>query len=172
MSTIGSIGNGAHRENEEDDMSTVDNLRNRYTQLCENDPARDGAVNDIESALDIELPQNVWAISRFFGGDLLGGKSHYRFDVSGPPTNVTEETLRLRKAIGLPKQYVVLAEPPESLILLDTEGGGVFWLDSHDVYNLARAKPLTGSPTRWQDYLDFFSYLLDEEVEDRNWSNE
>src|SRR5437016_575079 len=99
---------------------TVDELRKKYTALFGEEPAAHGIVSGIEAALNITLPSDFKAIADFYRGGMLGGISHFAIACQGPAENIVEETLRLRSAITLPGQLVVIAEPPESLVVLDT----------------------------------------------------
>ena len=82
-----------------------------------------------------------------------------------------EETIRLHKTAGIPRSMLVLAEPPESLIVLATNHSraqpAVIWLDSSDVSNLNKLESLRDAQV-WSSYTDFFDYLLDREVEERS----
>jgi hypothetical protein len=75
---------------------------------------------------------------------------------------VLAETQRLRRAIGLPNQFVVLGEPPESLLVLNCESGEVLWCDAIDAERLGR-EPLLKRPDTWPHFADFLEYLLNEE---------
>ena len=102
---------------------------------------------------------------------MLGGVSHNAIDTSGPATNVVEETLRLRSAINLPQRFVVLSEPPNSLVVLDckcraTNAPTVIWCAAHDVERFGDLTAMS-NPETWPTYAEFFSYLLDEEEEER-----
>jgi len=75
--------------------------------------------------------------------------------------------LRLRSAIDLPHRFVVLAEPAESLIVLDVDSGVVTWCGNFDVSRLDDSSKMLGKATTWPSYADFFAFLLDEEGEER-----
>ena len=48
--------------------------------------------------------------------------------------DIIDETIRLREAVNLPMRFIVLAEPPESLIVLDTKNiPSVIWFDTVDI---------------------------------------
>ena len=148
----------------EDDLTV---MQQRYAAFFGEELPPEGAIAGMESALDIALPDDVSAISQFFRGDLLGGISHYSFDESSSATNIVNETTRLRAAIGLPHRFIVLAEPAESLIVLDVESGVVTWCGNFDVSRLDGSSKMLGNPDTWPSYAEFFEYLLDEEVEER-----
>jgi len=80
----------------------------------------------------------------------------------------TETTIRLRQAIDLDESFVVLAEPPASIIVLKTRPvPKVIWCDATDAENLNDGNFNT-TPDTWASYGDFFNFLLDREDEERN----
>jgi hypothetical protein len=146
-------------------------LRERYVGLFGEEPVNEGVIGAIEGTLNIELPADLKRIAAFYSGGFLGGISHHAIDVSGPANNIVEETRRLRLAINLPKRFVVLAEPADSLIVLDCTADGVtnpavIWCDAHDVVRLNDPATMH-KPDRWSTYAGFFSGLLDQEDEER-----
>ena len=115
-------------------MPEIDVLKKRCAALFGIEPATDGALDSLEKGLMVKLPFDFKEISKFFRGGVIGGKSHHALACSGPAINIFEETLRIRKAIGLPARFVVIAEPPESIILMDTDNQArVIWVDAGDV---------------------------------------
>jgi hypothetical protein len=101
---------------------------------------------------------------------MLGGISHHAIARSSPATNVVEETARLRNAIDLPRSVIVLAEPPESLIVMDTAASkgspAVMWIDANDATRLGSLQSLH-QPQVWTSYAGFFEFLLGREEEER-----
>jgi hypothetical protein len=78
-----------------------------------------------------------------------------------------DETLRLRQAITLPQNWIVLGEPSESLLLMDcNEGGRIFWIDAIDAERVASHAFITKRDV-WATFGDFFEYLLSAEEKDR-----
>ena len=149
-----------------------DNMRERYISLFGEEPAHDSALEAIQSALDVTLPDDVKKIAEFYCGGILGGISHNSLEATGPATNVVDETQRLRRTINLPHRFIVLAEPSESLIVLDCEsnatgGPAVIWCDANDVGRVDHVPSMSNLPGTWPSYSAFFSYLLDEEEEER-----
>ena len=150
-----------------------DNMRERYISFFGEESVPDGAIDAIESALKLILPDDVKKIGTFYRGGMLGGKSHNALEPTGPAMNVVDETLRLRSAIQLPHRFVVLAEPANSLIVLDTESRAsgapaVIWCDANDVVYLDDVSAMATHPETWPSYSAFFEYLLDEETEERS----
>jgi hypothetical protein len=149
---------------------TIDDLKSRYTGFFGSDPAKNGELNSIEGELGIQLPPDFREISRFYSGGILGGISHNAIAMRGPGANITDETKRLRETVGLPHSMVVLAEPPESLIVMNTkptaEMPSVIWLDAFDVAKLRSPVDLH-NPQTWPTYTDVFNYLLENEADER-----
>jgi len=150
---------------------TVDQLKSRYIELFGDEPTSDGVLDQIETQLDVNIPSDFRDISGFYSGGTVGGISHHAIAAEGPATNIVSETIRLRKSIDLPRSMLVLAEPPESLIVLATERSGthpaVIWLDSSDASNLSKIESLH-KPQTWSSYAEFFEFLLDREAEERS----
>ena len=121
--------------------------------------------------MSLKLSQGFREIALFFRGGFLGGKSHHAIANGGPANNIVEETLRLRNAIGLPARFVVIAEPSESLIVMENgkDGSRVIWCDAFDVKNLENPEKLR-SPKIWPSYSEFFAFLLNEEERERQFS--
>jgi hypothetical protein len=119
----------------------------------------------MEGELGVALPRAFVAVLGFFNGSGIAVLPLHAI-ASNPATNVISETLRLRVQIGLPQQFVVLGEPPESILLLDCEEGGVVWCDAIDAPRLGK-EPLRVTPKRWVDFFAFVAHLLDEEEADR-----
>ncbi|MEQ2005993.1 MAG: SMI1/KNR4 family protein [Limisphaerales bacterium] len=149
-------------------MSDLGMLQQRYRRLFGIEPAAPTDFLTIERSLNLELPEDFKAIARFYRGGFLGGKSHHSTAVVGPATNVHEETIRLRKAITLPKHFVAIAESAASLIVMTCLKGDsrVIWCDATDATKLERADELR-QPQVWPNYAVFFEWLLDEEENER-----
>jgi hypothetical protein len=149
-------------------MQYFNALEDRYKTFAEKQPVDQLTLGRIENALSLKLPGDFRKIATFYSGGFLGGKSHNAITLIGPGNNIVDETLRLRAEIGLPHQFIVIAEPPESLIVLDTsnQGSKVIWCDAPDVRNLANLEILR-KPDIWASYYDFFEYLLQEEEDER-----
>ena len=168
MLTVENIGSGENRIGE--GMEIAD-LKKRYLELFGFEPTGLSNLQTIQESLGLSLPIDFREIAAFYRGGMVGGISHYSIEPSGPPPNVAEETLRLRTAIGLPHSMVVLAEPTESLIVMDTAADcgspEVIWLDAIDAHKLRDREELR-KPDVWTSYADFFGYLLDRENDERS----
>jgi len=149
-------------------MPNINKLRERYVALYGNEPADGAMLVGIEKALGVSLPEDFREIARFFRGGFFGGKSHHAIANSGPANNIVEETVRLRKAIDLPTRFVVIAEPAESLMVMETGDGNsrVIWCDAVDARNLTNIETLH-NPQIWANYSTFFEYLVEEEEGER-----
>jgi hypothetical protein len=145
----------------------ITQMRQRYTTFFGEEPLRLGVIADLESTLGLILPDDMKSITQFYSGGIVGGISHNAFDSIGPATNIVNETQRLRSGIDLPHRFVVLAEPDESLIVLDVDSGAVTWCGYFDVSRLGDSSKMLGKPSTWPSYADFFEHLLDIEGEER-----
>lgn len=150
-------------------MGVINKLRNKYTSLYGNiDGIAKAYLAKIENELQIKLPNDFCEIASFYSGGMIGGKDIYSF-VGTDPTSMIGETLRIRKAVGLPSRFVVIAEHDMSIIVMDTENTpSIIWLDSVEITKLAE-QDFISIPDVWEGFSDFFSYLVDEEEEERNY---
>lgn len=140
----------------------IEDLQNRYINLYPNEGCSSEEINKIESLLDATLPKSFREIASFFRGGYLGGISHFSFLDDVNP-NIIQETLRLRDSVNLPDEFIVLAEPPESLIVMDTVNTpSVIWFNAVEISNLPQ-KTFTSPPDEWETYSDFFEEFLTEE---------
>ena len=133
--------------------------------------ALEGCSNDdlhkVELNLDITLPDDFKEISLLYSIDYLGGISNYQVVRDGNTLNLIDETLRIRNAIGLPHEYVFLAELDSSAILLNTvKQPHVIWVDSIAIGRLNQLE--SHEYDAWENYQDYFEYLLQEEFSERN----
>ena len=144
----------------------MEQLRKRYGALDPVEGTSEMDLENVERQLDVKLPDDFKEIARFYSGGLLDGISHFPITDETEP-NITGETLKLRQQTGLPHKYVVLAEPPSSLIVMDTAGPpAVLWVDATDAEYLGK-RALATPPDQWTTYREFFEALLDEEEEER-----
>jgi hypothetical protein len=142
-------------------------IRRRYEGVFGPEGVEPAECDAIEAALGIRLPDDLRSIASFYSGGLLGGISHHAIASHGPPDNVVDETLRLREAAGLPRDLIVLAEPPGGLIVLNAgSASAVVWCSDFDVPRLSDLTSLT-KPDIWRDYYSFFRHLLELEEEER-----
>jgi hypothetical protein len=150
----------------EDDSKSYGAIRERYISLFGEEPSGPDDLEKLEESLGVILPDAFKEIAKFYRGGMIGGISHHSIPVSSPANSILQETQRIQKTTQLPKAFVVLAEPPASLIVLNTQTGSVFWVDSTDVDKLKHPE-LLHAPQTWASYADFFSFLLKEEEEER-----
>ncbi|ENQ3104991.1 SMI1/KNR4 family protein [Bacillus cereus] len=117
----------------------------------------------IEEKLNIKLPEDFCEIATFFSGGYLGGISNYSFSNVDNSLNIIDETIRLREVVHLPSRFIVLAEPPESLIVMDTlNNPAIIWFDGVGISGLEK-NSFTSKPDEWRTYADYFEELLEEE---------
>lgn len=144
-------------------MIDISSLKSRYDAIYGSEPCGDGVIADCEEKLGIKLPAEFKEIATFYSGGFLGGISHHEIASIGEAPNIVQETLRLRESIGLGGSYVVIAEPSESLIVLNVAGKpSVIWCDAVEARNI-NSLTFSNRPDTWESYGEFFAYLLDEE---------
>ena len=135
----------------------IQEIQKRYEEIYGNEGTSKNDIELIEKKLLIKLPVDFKKIMEFYSGGYIGGISHFgtsEYDNE----NIIKETIKARVFLNIPKSYIVLAEPPESLILMDTElGSSVLWVDSNDIKNIFET---------WASYVEFFQYLLEEEIDE------
>lgn len=146
-------------------MTDIMELKKRYLKLANDKGIDDQEIEDIEEILQITLPDEFKEICRFFNGGCLGIIDNYSFK-QGNWNNIIDETTRLRVEVNLPPRFIVLAEPPESIIVMNVEETpSIIWCDATDIYNL-ETKSYTSNPTIWRDYSDFFGEMLSDEEDE------
>ena len=174
MLTHVSIGDGVGRIDKGKQDMQFDERRRRYLSLFGDEPVTDNAIEQIESLLGVVLPEDFKDIASFYSGGIVGGISLHATATSGQADNISQETKTIRAAMGLPFSMVVLAEPPASLIVLDTNAHAgfpaVIWLDATDVRALKDISSLR-HPQTWSSYAEFFDFLLERELEERGEAN-
>ncbi|MEK4424999.1 SMI1/KNR4 family protein [Solibacillus sp. FSL K6-1523] len=145
-------------------MNDINELRNKYLSLYDEvDGISKESLDKIEHELQIKLPNDFCEISSFYSGEDIHS---FLFT---DPTNIIGETVRIRKTVGLPHRFVVLAEHDMSVIVMDTENKpSIIWIDSIEITKLDE-QDFISKPDVWNDFSDFFSFLLDEEEEERNY---
>ena len=150
-------------------MDTIRELRIKYESLLPVDGIDDNAINEIQTSLNVCLPEDFCEIASFYSGGFLGGISNYSFTNSDDSTNIINETIRLRNSINLPLRFVVLAEPAESLIVMDTQNTpSIIWCDAVEISKLHN-KSFISKPDEWNTYTEFFAQLLKDEEEQMNY---
>ena len=146
----------------------IADCRRRYAALYSEEPTPIEIVHDIESALQVSLPDDMKEVARYYGGGILGGIEHTAIEAVGPGGGIVDVTLAFRTGLGLPNRFVVLADHSESVIVLDVDSGAITWLDSVEVDSLVDGQPLVGWKKSWASYSEFFEYMLDKEERERS----
>ncbi|OOM15887.1 SMI1/KNR4 family protein [Clostridium saccharobutylicum] len=147
-------------------MEIIKELKKRYLNLQQSDGVSNAVLAEIENELKVKLPSDFCEIASFYSGGYLGGISNYSFSNNDGSTNIIEETVRLRDTINLPLRYVVLAEPPESIIVMDTENiPSIIWCDAVEVTKL-NDKSFISKPNEWNSYAEYFAQLIEDEEDD------
>ena len=140
----------------------MSSLQSRYQALAGSNRISPTSLRRLETELGVSLPGSFGAVAAFFDG--TGVHLPPLHAMGDAPTNVLTETQRLREAVELPKRFLVLAEPAESLIVLDCDGGQVIWCDAFDVPRLEGGH-FRGRPDIWAQFSDFVEYLVEGEEE-------
>ncbi|MGE8349838.1 MAG: SMI1/KNR4 family protein [Pseudomonas protegens] len=141
-------------------------LRNDYLKFYPEAPVPQKTIEAIEGLLFVSLPSDLKEISSFYSGGMLGGISHFEISETSQADNVTEKTLEWRTSINLPQDYIAIAEPPASLIVLDVKKNKVLWLSSTDAVRLNTGKEFLSDFDLFDSYESFFVYLLKLEAEE------
>ncbi len=148
-------------------MLEITDLKRRFLNLMKQDGINEIQLEEIEKTLNIVLPKDFKEIASFFSGGSFGIIDNYNFAKTCEGGNIADETLRLREAINLPANFIVLSEPPESLIVMDLkEKPSIIWCDANDASNLEH-KSFCNEPNVWEDYSEYFNELLSDEEEDK-----
>ena len=151
-------------------MDKLNKLLKQYQDLLLED-ALEGCTHDdlhkVELYLDVTLPDDFKEISLLYSIDYLGGMPNNQVVRDGNALNLIDETLRIRNVIGLPHEYVFLGELDTSAVLLNTvKQPHVIWVDSIAIERLSQLE--SDEYDAWENYQDYFEYLLQEEVSGRN----
>lgn len=146
------------------EMKKLSELKTKYLEVFPEDGLSQNELNAIEEKLCITLPDDFKEISKYFSGGSVGIIEFYDFKDNND-INIINETLRLRESIKLPEQYIVLAEPPESIVIMDIKNiPAIIWCDSLDIENIKSHKYMS-QPDVWESFSDFFNdMLLSEEL--------
>lgn len=145
-------------------MKNLSELKMKYLGVFPEDSLNQDELNAIEKRLGVTLPSDFKEISKYFSGGSVGLIEFYDFKDNND-INIVDETLRLRESIHLPEQYIVLAEPPESIVLMDIKNiPAIIWCDSIDVENI-NSNDYSSQPDTWESFSDLFYDMLLEEIE-------
>jgi hypothetical protein len=143
-------------------MAHIADLRDLYVTIYGLRPASASLLNEMESKLGVLLPAEFREICQFYDGSGLHAIPMLSLGNNAPKENPLLETLRYRRAASLPATYLALAEPPESLIIMECSGSGkVLWIDAIDAERIA-SMDFARAPDVWASFSDFFQYLLEE----------
>lgn len=149
-------------------MHDINSLKNRYVAMNGHRRISNDMLRSIQAELGLVLPLDFMQITEFYDGSGFNVLPLYSLAGNAPKMNPVNETLRLRESVQLPSNWLVLGEPPESLLLMDCANGGkVLWLDAVDVARIS-SNSFNKEPETWDSFSDFFDYLLEEEEADRS----
>ena len=121
-------------------------------------------IQRVESELSLLLPEDFKILCNFYGYDVIGS-----FDFFSFPDGVIGVTKRWREAENFPKNCIALSEVGESawIMRINYSQSEVIWCDILDIYNICEGKPMQYNPDIFHNFVDFYSFLLDEEERDR-----
>jgi len=144
-------------------MTDIVGLKGKYIELYGVEGCSTKELAKIEDALNVQLSHDFKKISEFYSGGFFGGISHHEIAIRGEAANIVQETLRIREAAGLNNEFIVLAEPSGSIIVLDVRGkSSVIWCDAVEVDCLNTMEFITKPDIR-ESYASFFLHLLNQE---------
>lgn len=148
-------------------MRSIIEIKKMYEKFFTADGISKNEITKKEEELGITLPNDFKEITSFFSGGSIGPIEIYDFCYENE-LNIWKETERIRKAVDLELECIVLAEPPESIIIMHTEKKpAIIWCDASDIYNIKTGK-FDVEPEIWENFSDFFYDILMEEVELRD----
>lgn len=144
-------------------MNSVKELREMYLSQFPEDGLSENEISEIEKKLGVVLPIDFKEIAQFFSGGNVGIIDFYDFRRENT-LNIIDETIRLRTDINLSKNYIVIAEENESIVLLDLDNQpSVIWCDSVEITQIAN-RQFENEPNYWNDFSDLFLEMLEDEV--------
>jgi len=148
-------------------MSSLEMVKSRFESLNGIRTVDPDFIEKLEHELKISLPDSFKLVGEFFDGSGIYVLPLHQIGWESP-TNVLDETKRLRSSGRLLSNYLVLGEPAEGLIVMDCNSqlGQVLWCDAIDVNRIGKEALMT-APEVWGSYLDFVEYLVSEEESDR-----
>jgi hypothetical protein len=142
----------------------------RYRSILGEHPLNSDAIDALERELGLRLPEAFKTIASVYAGGLLGDISVLSFDPGSPGPTVASRTAELREQELIRPTDVVLAEPPDSLIVWRRAevDGPVLWISAHDVERvLVQGEHPTSSVDEWPSLGWFLESCLVEEEETR-----
>lgn len=150
------------------DSFDLDAWIGRYRSILGEHPLGSKGLEALERDLGFALPETFRRVSTVFSGDLLGEMEIFSFDPAAPRPTVGCCTRYLRERGLVAPKDVVLAEPPESLVVWRNADidGVVMWLDAHDVERvLVRGEEPLTEADEWPDLGSFLESCLIKEEE-------
>lgn len=148
------------------DRFDLDAWVGRYRSIRGEHPLSSKGLEALERDLGFELPDAFKRVSTVFSGE--GDMEIFSFDPAAPAPTVGSTTRRLRERGLIAPTDVVLAEPPESLVVWRNADidGVVLWLGAHDVERvLAMGEEPISDVDEWPDLGSFLESCLIEEEE-------
>lgn len=141
-------------------------LQSEYEKFYPKHSVANETIEKIERSLYVSLPDDLKEISSFYSGGMLGGIPHFEISDTSQADNITEKTMGWRASIFLPHNFIAIAEPPSSVIVLDSLKNKVLWLSSTDAARLNTKENFLSDFDCFDSYKDFFTFLLRQEIEE------
>ena len=150
------------------DRVDLDAWVGRCRSILGEHPLGSKGLEALERELGFALPEAFRRVSTVYSGGLLGEMDVFSFHPAAPAPTVGSCTNYLRERGLIAPKDVVLAEPPESLVVWrDADiDGVVLWLGAHDVERvLALGEEPISDVDEWPSFGWFLeSCLLEEEA--------
>jgi len=129
------------------------------------------SIQKLETELNIVLSDEFKIISKEYSYEWLGGFEWLAFSKESK-FSVSSMTITLRKNYNLPNRYVCLADDGTSMILMETQNdtsksAPVIWCSIEDMYRLANEEPMIYKPDIFNNFTDFFAFLIEKEKENQ-----
>ena len=145
-------------------MKDINEIKLKYLEIFPDDGLIEKEIEIIEESLKVNLPNDFRIISQFFSGGNLGIIDFFDFKRNNP-LNIIDETIRLRETLHLPNQFIILAEPSESIVILDLyKRPSIIWCDAVEI-NKINERDFDNPPDVWECFSDLFYDMLMEEIE-------
>jgi hypothetical protein len=129
----------------------------KLTSLYGEDGVATEVITQIESSLNLQLPDDFKKIASVYSGGMIGVVPHHEIGIVKGTDNIVDETNRIRRICKLDEDVVVLAQPPDSIILMRCryvrDYFNIAWIDQADIYSFNFSD--TSEASCWATYSDF-----------------
>lgn len=121
-------------------------------------------IVSVEKTLKVIFPQDFKDICLRYDYEYIGPFEMYNFSLDDQ-YSVKGGTISWRNNIGLPNNYIVLAENGSSAVIMKIidKTSNIIWCALEDVLNICDGTPMKCNPTIFPSFTDFFEFLVNEE---------